>query len=317
MANLVKGFVRAKTIALNDLRVGHEVMAYSAGYIKSGGGANLQARADLIIKALNLRASEYQLSMTDLRQFEFAAQSKMLEFVGKCTSADGRAQIALLAAFINDGQLARIGNLNEGRYQFLRLQYTSASGQTETVEITTHDAQGNAIMGIEVIKADGTRVSLQGFLTRSNLGSVLELLARSGNYELIDPVKASDQTNLVHGKVVNLEGQEYKIYIPQGKVDYCLGRVKGDNQQKSEGKGKGFEKYLGIITDNAFIELMINHIQFINPLQYTTSSHGRQYSIKTTMENGGFICTLISGWIIDYNSNYIRLVTAYVQDYRG
>jgi hypothetical protein len=189
MANLVKGFVRAKTIGLNDLRVGHEVMAYSAGYIKNGGGVNLQVRVEIINKVLGLHASEYLLSTTDLRQFEFAAQSKMLEFVGKCTSVDARAQIALLAAFINDGQLARIGNLDEGRYQFLRLQYTSTSGQTETIEITTHDSNGQNLLNnqVDVIRSDGTRVSLQNYLQIKECSSVLELLSHSSNFELVDP----------------------------------------------------------------------------------------------------------------------------------
>jgi hypothetical protein len=198
MANLVKGFVRAKTIGLNDLRVGHEVMVYSAGYIKNGGGVNLQVRADLIIKALNLRASEYQLSMTDLRLFEFAAQARLLTAIEQISSTnDVVEQIAALAQFINDGQLAEMGQLTpySNRYQVFKALDTLLGGHTETITLTTLAADGKTMANnVDVIRADGTRVTLAEYLHLTGRSSVIDLLAVLSNYELVDPIKKNPPT---------------------------------------------------------------------------------------------------------------------------
>jgi len=172
------------------------------------------------------------------------------------------------------------------------------------------------MFGIDVIRADGTRVSVQEFLAQSNLGSVLELLARSGNYEIIDPEKVSDQTNLVQGKVVNLEGQEYKIYIPQGKVDFCLGRVKGGiNEVKSLGRLNGFNK-IGITSDQEVVDLLAEQPNYIDSRQYELTQYGKKFLVTRTVYYQGNTATLITAWIIDYQSNYIRLVTPIIQPWK-
>jgi len=124
-----------------------------------------------------MTATKYQSNQLTSKQIETRLRDKLGDVVVDCVLASCLTEeLAILYRYLEGGSDTVALGLVQGRYQYLQLQI-SLHGKSETLKITSRNADGSLSSDILVERANGQVATLESFMVANKIASVPALLA--------------------------------------------------------------------------------------------------------------------------------------------